>query len=456
MPRCAVCLACLDSKPEKLLLVSKKDEAARNNRSISTEICWSDLTRMKPTPTFALCAVLFLLLSLPAMAQADKAANAREYQPPDLHYELATKDGRLIFHLGEIIELEEAYSAEVPDKYLLLSQPKKVNGHAAQMTIEPNHGIIDRVLDEGVRSVESIMHANCGGIGGGIGSGCADCDTQRLVSPSPIKIPFNLTRQFQITEPGHYFLQTKAANVVVAPTAEQLNSPITLTSNILEIEVVEDPLWSRETLAAAIEQFEKAEAKYVSHGWDKLSMSQMGTEGIGERINLEGEMQEAAEKMKLLDTEESLAEIVRRYDGANIGWDYYRYILYDGIIQSKHISLAIDLLSEKILQPDFWVSERVVDQLTAMKVQSEFPWAFDRNDSSYRKRFYPEARRILHDYVLAVGKSLAEKDSNAYAPSLNVFNLYARQDFCTGHPLISRSEMQGINQQIRVYEEGSK
>lgn len=410
---------------------------------------------MKPTQTFVVTAVLFSL-SLHATIQAGRIANSREYQPPDLHYHLATKDGRVIFHLGEIIELEEAYSADVPDKYLLLSQPKKVNGHAAQMTIEPNHGVIDRVLDEGVRSVESIMHSNCGGVGGGIGGGCGDCDTQRRLTSSPIKIPFNLTRQFQITEPGHYFLQTKAANVVVVPTAEQLSLPITLTSNILEIEVVEDPLWSRETLAAAIEQFDKAEAKYVSHGWDKLPMSQTGTEGIGERINLDGEMQGAAEKMKLLDTEESLAEIIRRYDGANIGWDYYRYILYDGIIQSKHSSLAIDLLSQRMLQPDFWVSERVIDQLTAMKLESQFPAAFNRNDSSYRKQFYPEARKILHDYVLAVGQSLAEKNSNAYAPSMNVFNTYAKQDFCTGKPLVSKNELQEINQQIGADQENSK
>jgi len=411
---------------------------------------------MKPTSTSVLSAVLFFLLCLPAIAQAGQTANRREYQPPDLHYQLATKDGRVIFHLGEIIELEEAYSADLPDKYLLLSQPKKVNGHAAQMTIEPNHGVIDRVLDEGIRSVESIMYANCGGVGGGIGGGCGDCDTERRLTSSPIKIPFNLTRQFQITEPGHYFLQTKAANVVVAPTAEQLSLPITLTSNILEIEVVEDPLWSRETLAAAIEQFDKAEAKYVSHGWNKLPMSEMGTEGIGERMNLEGEMQAAAEKMKLLDTEESLAEIIRRYDGANIGWDYYRYILYDGIIQSKHSSLAIDLLSQRMLQPDFWVSERVIDQLTAMKLQSQFPAAFDSNDSFYKKQFYSEARRILHDYVLAVEKSLADKDSNAYEPSLNVFNTYAKQDFCTGKPLVSENELQEINHQIGASEESPK
>jgi hypothetical protein len=398
-----------------------------------------------------------LLLLTSAVAQDISSPVAEGQQPPDLHYQLATKDGRTVFHLGESIEIEELYSADLAKKYSLLSLPHLIKGHPVRVTINPNSGVIDRIQDGGTRIANSILQANClYGHGEGIGGGCGDCDLRRPLTPSPIRIPLNLTRQFQITKPGHYFLQTKAANAVLATTAEQMNVPIALTSNILEIEVVEDPLWSRETLEAAIEQFNKAEVKYVSHGWDKLSMSQMGTEGIGERINLEGEMQQAAEKMKLLDTEESLAEIIRRYDGANIGWDYYRYIFYDGIIQSKHSSLAIDLLSERMLQRDFWVSEKVIDQLTAMKLQSQFPAAFDSSDSSYQKQFYPEARKILHDYVLAVGKSLAEKDANAYAPSLNVFNLYAKQDYCTGNPLISGSELQEINQQIGAYAETSK
>ncbi len=90
-----------------------------------------------------------------------------------------------------------------------------------------------------------------------------------------------------------------------------------------------------------------------------------------------------------------------------------------------------------------------------MKLQREFPIALDSEEASYQKQFYPAARRILHDYVLAVGKSLAEKDSNAYALSLNVFNFYARQDYCTGKPLISKIEMQEIEQQIGTYQESS-
>jgi len=372
-----------------------------------------------------------------------------------LHYEIATKDGRTLFHLGEAIEIEESYSADVPGKYLWLSLPQQVKGHPAQVAITLSSGVIDRIHDNGQRSTDFILHSNClYGYGSGISSGCGDCDSRRTLSQSPIRVPLNITRHFQITQPGHYSIQTNAANVV--RQSMQSIVPITLTSNTLEIDVIEDQQWSAEALVAAVEQFDKAQAEYIFHGWDKLPMSGMGTEGIGKRTNLEAEMQSAAEKMKLLDTEESLAEIVRRYDGANIGPDYYRYILYNGIIQSKHKSLAIDLLSERMLQPDFWVSEQVIEQVTSMKLQSEFPTALDSTEASYQKQLYPAARRILHDYVLAVGKSLAKKDSSAYGPSLNVFNTYARQDYCTGKPLISKSEMQTINQEIGVYPESPR
>ena len=114
--------------------------------------------------------------------------------------------------------------------------------------------------------------------------------------------------------------------------------PIALTSNRLEIEVVEDPQWSSETLRAAMDRFDKAREKLASRGWNTLPVDKMGAKELVERMGLEMEVQHAAETMKLLDTEDSLAEIVRRYDGAQVGPDYYRYILYSGIIQSRHRS----------------------------------------------------------------------------------------------------------------------
>jgi hypothetical protein len=402
-------------------------------------------------------AVVVLWLLTSAVAQNERTSVAEEQQQPsDLHYELGIKDGHTVFHLGESIEIEESYSADVSKKYLLLSLPQQVKGHPVQLTIEPSRGAIDRVQDDGKRSANSILQANClYGHGSGIGSGCGDCDWRRPLSSSPVRIPLDLTHQFQIAEPGHYSIQSKAVNVVLAPLNVQ-SSAITLTSNKLEIDVIEDSQWSREALWQTADCYDRALSKYVSRGWDRVPASETSAESRPERTNLETEMQRASETMALLDTEDSLAAIVRRYDGSRVGWEYYRDVLYNGIIQSKHRLLAIDLLSARMLQPDFWVSERLIDQLTAMKIESQFPTVFASNDASYQKQFYPEARRILHDYVLAVGKSLAEKDSKAYAPSLNVFNMYARQDFCTRKPLISGNTLKEINQQIGASEQGSK
>jgi hypothetical protein len=131
-------------------------------------------------------AAVVLLFLTSAIAQNENASGTKEEHPPDLHYAIATKDGRTLFHLGEAIEIEESYSADNPQKYLLLSLPQQVKGHAAHVTVEPSSGVIDRVQDNGKRNANSILQANClYGLGGGIGGGCGDCDSRRSLSPHP-------------------------------------------------------------------------------------------------------------------------------------------------------------------------------------------------------------------------------------------------------------------------------
>lgn len=143
-------------------------------------------------------AATMLLLLTSSVAQNKNASVAEEQQPPDLHYELAIKDGRTLFHLGEAIEIEESYSADVPNKYLLLSLPQQVKGHPVQVMIEPGSGVIDRLQDDGTRNANSILQSNCFyGHGSGIGSGCGDCDSRRPLSSSPIRSPIDLTRPFR-------------------------------------------------------------------------------------------------------------------------------------------------------------------------------------------------------------------------------------------------------------------
>jgi hypothetical protein len=241
--------------------------------------------------------------------------------------------------------------------------------------------------------------------------------------------------QFQITEPGYYVIQAEAANGVLAPLDLERSTPISLFSNAIQIDVVEDLAWSQAKLDDAVARFEAARASYLSGGWSLLSPQDLSPKDLHASMDLQWKMQSAAEIMRVLDTEDSLREIVKRYDGAAQNPDYYNHVLFRAIIQSKHHSLAIQLLADRMLAPDFSVSPELIDQLTAMTLENQFPGAL-AEDRDSNLRFYPAARQILYDYILRLGKSLPNKNENALDTSLATFKTYANEDFCTGTPLM--------------------
>ena len=162
-------------------------------------------------------AVAILALLISAFGKNEKIRAEDEQQPSNLHYRLAAKGGRITFYLGEAIELEESYSADVAKKYLLRSMPEQMKGHATQIAMEPGQDIIDRAQDDGKRSVDSILHANCSvGSGHGIGSACSLGERWWQLTSSSVRLQLDLTRHFQINQPGHYSMQAKTANVVIA------------------------------------------------------------------------------------------------------------------------------------------------------------------------------------------------------------------------------------------------
>jgi hypothetical protein len=354
-----------------------------------------------------------------------------------LSFVLSVKDGRTQFHLGEIIEMDEAFSSNAPGKYLLLSLPKRIKGgHGTEVKVTPGQNAIDRTRDGGHRSAFMLLHANCdGGVGGGVSGGCGGCDNELPLKASAIHFPYTLTEQFQITEPGHYVIQAEAANVVLAPLDLERSTPISLVSNAIEIDVVQDQAWSQGKLDDAIARFEAARASYFGGGWNQRSPQDLSPKDLNVSTDLAWKMHSAAEIMRVLDTEDSLREIVKRYDGAPQNPDYYNHVLFRGIIQSKHHSLAIQLLADRMLAPDFSVSRDLIDQLTAMTLENQFPGALAEDRDSNR-RFYAAARQILYDYILRLGNSLPNKNESALDTSLATFRTYGKEDFCTGTPLI--------------------
>src|SRR5262249_17224916 len=108
-------------------------------------------------------------------------------------------------------------------------------------------------------------------------------------------------------------------------------------------------------------------------------------------------------------------------------------------------------LADRMVKPDFSVSRSLIDQLTAMTLENEFPGALAEDRASIR-RFYPAARRILHDYILALGESLQKKNESALDTSLATFKTYAQEDVGKGTPLIPTASFNRLIQPVQSFD----
>jgi len=354
--------------------------------------------------------------------------------PPGLLFVLTTKNGKKLFHLGEAIEIEEDYSSSIPGQYTLLQNPQKVEGGSpSSLTIVPNAGVIDRVHQTVRLSAATILYSRCKreGIGFGEASFCADCNGVYKLGIEPIHFPYILNNRLALTVPGDYTIQAKAANVV---STGDLSKPIQVTSTQLKIKIVRDDNWSHQQLRSAVDRFEEAQHKYLLNGWNA---SDPGPGTVVQQTETALEMFKSAEIIRFLDTEESLREAVRLFDGSP-RMAMYENTFFKAILESSRRDLAVPLLASRMLDDDFLASVDFIDMLTALTIQIEEPFAFERADLSSWQQLNPRTLDILRGYVLALGHSLGSKHSGARELGIATFEHYAAKEYCTGEPLIEK------------------
>lgn len=382
-----------------------------------------------------IAASLGVLLEAAPMEQTQNIEGkiATGTNPPGLSFVLTTRNSQTVFHLGEMIEIEEDYSSSLPGQYSLLQNPQKVEGGSpSSLTIVPSAEVIDRVHQTGRVSADTILHSLCGeGSGSGGGSSCGDCDGVYKLGIEPLHFPYILNYRLAISVPGDYTIQVRAANVV---STDDVSKPIPVTSTQLKIKIVRDDNWSHQQLRLAVDRFEEAQRKYHLNGWNA---SDLGPGEIVQQTETALEMDKSAEIIRFLDTEESLREAVRLFDGSpRIAT--YENVFLDAIVESSHRALAVPLLASRMVDDDFLATEEFIDMLTAMTIQIEEPIAFERADLSSRQQVNPRTLDILRGYVLALGHSLSSKRSGARKLGIATFEHYAAKEYCTGEPLIEK------------------
>ncbi len=383
-----------------------------------------------------IAASLVVLLAVAPVEHAqnieDKIASGTN--PQGLSFVLTTKNDQRLFHLGEMIEIEEAYSSSIPSQYSLLQNPQRVEGGSpSTLTIVPSAEVIDRVHQTGRVSADTILYSRCVGIGigSGGGTGCGDCDGVYKLGIEPLQFPYILNYRLAITVPGDYTIQARAANVV---STSDVSKPIPVTSTELKVKIVRDNDWSHQQLRSAVDRFERAKRKYLLNGWNP---SDPGPGEVVQQTETALEMEKSVEIIRFLDTEESLREAVRLFDGSP-RVAMYENALWEAILESSHRDLAVPLLASRMVDDDFLASVNFIDTLTAMTIQIEEPIAFDRADLSSREQLNPRTLDILRGYLLALGHSLSSKRSGARELGIATFEHYSANEYCTGEPLIEK------------------
>jgi hypothetical protein len=139
-----------------------------------------------------------------------------------------------------------------------------------------------------------------------------------------------------------------------------------------------------------------------------------------------------------LDTLESLAKEVKLFDGRSHGWNNG---FWDAIQHSSTPEQAVRLMSARIQEPDFEVSQGVLEWLASSALRIEVPGAFE---SGAPATYHAQAVEKLRMYVRLLGGSLNQKNSTVLNESVKTYSKFAEPTYCEAQPLIPTEEQNNV------------
>lgn len=365
---------------------------------------------LQPAAALILVSSMFAQSAEPALA------------PPGVILQLKTEGGQQQFHVGELIPVQYSYSADIPDKYLLVSQSNRLlGGRGLEIScsqsgkqVEAQQGPSSEIIRFG-----EMLYAGCGGVGSGgsIGGGCGGCGGEFSVKTAAISFgPVSLSRFVRLRAPGTYSCTASTAEVTTTPPNQEIRPALLVKSNAIELTIIDDPTWAH---SAAV-SYADAYGKLCRHN-EVLQGAPLQCFSIAEGITN-------------LDTAESLATEVKLFDGRNHGWENG---FWQAIQQTSYPKDALRLMTKRIQDPDFQVDPAVLESLAFWELRIDSPDAFQTSGSA---TYHAVAIEKLRKYVRLLGSSLARKSSNVLMESAKTYRTFAEQEYCEQQPLIPKEE----------------
>jgi hypothetical protein len=244
--------------------------------------------------------------------------------PEDLKVELRVVGDVSIFHTGESIPLEIAYSSESEQKY---------RGSFSNRTPEWGGPPPEVTPSDGVINLQDLRQGAAGSFMSSFGYLTSKRSIEKL----------DLSEWFRFRKAGHYSVRVKSTNISRAKTAEEGGGieRLTLESNAVEFDILEaDPEWA----AAQQARFEQ------------ILNTQSG-DNPGSY--------EALKRLALLDTPASAQRLVQMYLSNPASSDWYLY-------NTLQLDIVIPLLHAAITNPATDLPSGITQLLADLETRKEF------------------------------------------------------------------------------------
>ena len=343
--------------------------------------------------------------------------------PSDVKLEFRTKGDQHQFHLVELIPIQYSYSAEIPDKYFLVSENDKlIGGRGLEIECSPEAQNIKTlpVFFRGDNFRKMLYSCPGYGFGGQASGSCRDCSGGYSLKSVPIHFEISLNHYVRFSKAGKYECMASSAEVTAAPRDEKVRPALLIKSNPLELTIMDDPAWAHGTVLSLNEAYQKSCRNDVVKQNRTLPCFDI------------------AERITDIDTADSLALEVKLFDGKTHDWDNG---FWDAIQRTSYPKDAVKLMTDRMQGPDFEVSNAILEAFTIGALKVDSPNAFETNSPG---DYHAQAVEKLRQYVRLLGNSLAKKNADVLLESVKTYRSFARNDYCEGSPLIPKSEQDAI------------
>ena len=357
---------------------------------------------------------LFLIFECSALAQNNDPIPA----PPEVVLEFGIDGSGLQFHLGELIPIQYSYRASPAGRYFRVGGGTKlIGGQSFQISCfpPPDHLPDPQTTDD--LAFRKMLYT-CGGVGAGSGSGCGECGGDDALTEQPLNFSgIALNRYVRFRTPGTYTCEASSAEITSTSRDEKTRQALLVKSKPVTLKIVDDPAWSHSTAIA------------LANSFDKLCRGDVAPE------KRTPECFAVAQRITYLDTLDSLASEVKFFDNRNHGWETG---FWDAIQRSSYPEDAVQRMTARLQEPDFEVSNDVVEWLAVSTLKNESPNAFQ---ASAMESWHRKAVDTLRIYARLIGKSLAHKDPKVLPESLKTYRRLAEEEYCDTQPLIPLDEL---------------